>query len=61
MRHHAMGSPMLLVLVLFVLLAALAIRFAKVAHVVLIVLFLGTVAGVVTYFASGYVIQAKAR
>ena len=52
---------MLLVLVLFVLLAALAIRFAKVTHVVLIVLFLSTVAGAVTYFAPGYVIKAKAR
>lgn len=52
---------MLLVIVLFVLLAALAIRFAKVMHVVLIVLFLGTVAGAATYLASGYVIQAKAR
>ena len=49
---------MRLVFVLFVLLTVLAIRFAKVMHVVLVV---GTLVGPVTYFASGYLTQAKAR
>ena len=49
---------MRLTFVLFVLLTVLAIRFAKVTHVVLVV---GTLVGPVTDLASGYITQAKAR
>jgi len=45
-------------LVLFVLLTVLAIRFAKVTPVALVV---GTLVGPVTDLASGYITQAKAR
>jgi hypothetical protein len=56
--HPWTGALVLMRLVLFVLLTVLAIRFAKVTHVALVV---GSLVGPVTDFASGYIIQAKAR
>jgi hypothetical protein len=55
------GGIMLLLLAILLGLAVLAIHFARVTHVVLIMLFLGVIAGGTVFFAAGYITQFGGR